>query len=328
MKIIFLTIIFASFIFHGISQEDYKPGKVILYSGELVEALVKVKSEEPLEIAYKKLNEEGVFKIKKVKQIILDSTSYFYMIKGKKESLVKETYNFHGFTLYSNGIEEFYKVDELYEKLKEKKLRWLYQFMIKDTTPPSPMTKEYFLKEYEKKVNGEISEKSLKEKRLEKRLEYAHVKSSLAGNISFFKPDVGLELKLTDKLTWYNSAGLNMAARRVDTTYKFVTPDLESGIRLFLTQKKRKEKGKFTNNFSGSYLQLGVERYFFSPSDIKDIVALSFGFQENSPESLGFSNSRVVIGMDQDAQLWFNLQWHFGISGGFFKPKAGLNTDI
>lgn len=79
--------------------------------------------------------------------------------------------------------------------------------------------------------------------------------------LSFYRPEAGLELKISDKLSFFNSMGINISGNFLRGAETFINYDYSGELRVYYNRLNRLNKGYDIYNFSGPFIA-ATYKYF------------------------------------------------------------------
>jgi hypothetical protein len=111
---------------------------------------------------------------------------------------------------------------------------------------------------------------------------------NVSGRFSFLRPELGVEVKLSNSFSIFNSFGLNFGGDSFRDAQTFVNYDYSSELRWFYSRKRRLRKDKNVYNFSGPFIAATYKYLIDVNRDNQGIIGLLHGWQTNV---ILFSNS-------------------------------------
>jgi hypothetical protein len=134
--------------------------------------------------------------------------------------------------------------------------------------------------------------------------------------LSFFRPELGAEVKVFKPISFYNSIGINFNGNIFRNSQTFINYDYSSELRFFYRQTKRSEKGKSNYNFSGPFIA-GTYTYLIDTNvENKNVIGIIHGWQESSLFNNTYGGFRVGLGYDLNTtkltfRSLFTIGWTF-----------------
>ena len=180
--------------------------------------------------------------------------------------------------------------------IPESKYRYAYNLFCKNTfgKDSSEMNKDEFIE----KVEAYNSSTSISS---EKPVLFDSIRKSSEAfltRLSFLRPEVGFEAKITNGISIYNSFGMNFFGDMFRDAQTIINYDYSGAIRFYYNQRKRLKQGKSNYNFSGPYYAVTYKHIIDVNQKNKHVIRLIHGWQFNNLFKSLYSGFRFGLGFN------------------------------
>lgn len=297
MKLIQFTLLVSLFAINIFGQEDYVYAKIYLSKGEVIKDQINPNFASSTDVKVYLNNKKRTYQKRKIDSILMGQEKYF----TKKSFLITDFLK-----KIDDGIIEIFEVNGRLLGIKRKnselfiipKLKYDYAYNIfcSDSVDKEiqGINKENFITKIEKynsstAINSEIYVlfDSIRES-----------SRTFLTRLSFFRPEVGFEIKLSKEFTLYNSIGLNFFGDIYRGVQTIVNYDYSGEIRLYYNNKKRLEQGRSNYNFSGPFIAATYKYMIENNEKNKNIIGIIHGWQDNNIFKSLYSGYRIGIGFN------------------------------
>jgi hypothetical protein len=284
----FRTILFVHFFIISLfslnvyAQSNFKEAKIYLRNGKVIEGQLKYDFATKKEIkVYLENKKSKTYLIRKIDSIQVGEDKYF----AKKEKMDRNFYK-----EIETGVVSLYEVNGKFMGIKRN------ESMI-FIVPKSRYSDAY--KIFCKEDDNYVSEKLIRDSFIYKVNTYnlsntfntddkvlfdSIVRSTklLTAKLSVLRPELGLEFKIANRVSLYNSIGMNFYANMTRNASYFVNFDYSGEVRMYYNGNKRLRKGDSNYNFSGPFIAATYKYFIDIDNDNSSIVGFVHGWQENT----------------------------------------------
>ena len=121
----------------------------------------------------------------------------------------------------------------------------------------------------------------------------------ISTRLSFLRPELGFELKLSKGISFYNSIGINFYGNILRDAQTFLNYDYSSELRFYYNRENRLRKGKSVYNYSGPYIAPTFKYLIDINRKNTSNLGVVHGWQETVIYNL-FSGYKLGIGVNPE----------------------------
>jgi hypothetical protein len=116
--------------------------------------------------------------------------------------------------------------------------------------------------------------------------------------LSVLMPSAGVEVKISNKFSFYTGMAINLFGDDVRGAKTFLNYNYNAELRYFFMPLKRLEKGKYSYNFTGPYFGATYNYLIDSGIENASIGGVVFGWQESNLITNTFQLVKIGLGSD------------------------------